>query len=104
MKFVSKIKVTEKSARKLKIDLNEKYLINIISKINIGIDDAVRAFVSIPKLEIKGEIEIKEVNFLDNEIDIEGWLVTDSDNYLCQVRFSVSQDIPQIVDNKEYDI
>lgn len=104
MKFIGNIRLTEKSAQKLKVDIDEKYLINIVSKVNVGVTEGVRAFVSIPKLEIKGEIEIKEINFLDDEIQIEGWLATDSDNYLCQVKFSVLQTIPQIIDNKEYDI
>lgn len=85
MKFKGRIELTPKSAKHLSVDVKKQYEIDILSKARV-ISNNNYILISVPELGIDGEIQVNEINFFSQELEIKGWISVNPEAYLCQVR------------------
>jgi predicted transcriptional regulator len=85
MKFKGRIELTPKSAKHLLVDVKKQYEIDILSKARV-ISNNNYVLISVPELGIDGEIQVNEINFFTQELEIKGWISVNPEAYLCQVR------------------
>ena len=85
MKCKGRIELTPKSAKHLGVDVKRQYEVDLLSKAKV-ISNNNYILISVPEIGIEGEIQVNEINFFTQELEIKGWFSVRPEAYLCQVR------------------